>query len=124
MSIYGNHTVVGRLKEEIVKQLNIGLPCVDILFYTGAKKHIEKKHIKCLKYLDRIPYIIDNPDYIGVHPDEANSVELVKEFDGNVLLAIKLSEEGYLFVSNLYDISSGKLSNRLNSKRLIKFVDK
>lgn len=124
MSVYGTHIVVGKLKESIIEHLNIDLPCIDILLYSGAKKHMKKKHKNCLKYLDRLAEIIENPDYIGCHPNEVNSVELVKIFDDNVLVAVKLSDEGYLYISNMYDISSGKLNNRINSGRLKKFIDK
>ena len=37
----------------------------------NLKKHlIKRNHIDVLKYLDKIDDIINNPDYIGVHPNE------------------------------------------------------
>ena len=89
----------------------------------GFKKHIEKKHSDFLRYVPSIPDIVSNPDYVGTHPNEPDSIELVKIYDDNILLSITLSidtEDEYLYVSSLYDISDGKLHNRINSGRLKK----
>lgn len=120
-----NSVVVGKLHEKITNELNINLPNDDINMYPGFKKHVKKRHPDCMKYISYIPDIINNPDYIGVHPNEPDSVELVKVFDKNILLSINLStktDEKYLFISSIYDISQAKLNNRLNSKRLKKII--
>jgi len=83
----------------------------------GLRKHVKKRHKDFLKYLDIISDIITNPDYIGVNPNEPNSVELVKIYDHIILVSVNLSmdtEKKYLYVSSLYDISNGKLLNRIN----------
>ena len=116
--------IVGILQNKITNILNSDLPNAEILFYSGLRKHIKKKHKMCLKYMENIEDIIQNPDYVGINPDEPNSVELVKVLNDNVLVSINLSsdtEEKYLFVSSIYDISDGKLNNRLNSGRLKTF---
>ena len=77
-----------------------------------------------MRFLDSISDIVTNPDYIGVNPNEPDSVELVKIYDHIILVSVTLSidtEQQYLYVSSLYDISNGKLRNRINSGRLIKF---
>ncbi|MPN37301.1 hypothetical protein SDC9_184817 [bioreactor metagenome] len=89
----------------------------------GVKKHVKKKHKDFLKYLDNISDIINSPDYIGVNPNEPNSVEFIKIFDDIILVSVNLctnTEQQYLYVSSLYDISNGKLQNRINSGRLKK----
>ncbi|HAN09654.1 MAG TPA: hypothetical protein DCP90_03470 [Clostridiales bacterium] len=116
--------IVGKLKREMIHMLNINLPADDISMYHGFKKHVKKKHPHCEKYIFKISDIISNPDYIGVHPNEPNSIELVKRLDKNILVAITLSEDigtKYLYASSLYDISEPKLQNRINSKRLLKW---
>ncbi len=108
--------IVGKLQERITEKLNINLPNENIHMYPGFKKHIEKRHPDCIKYISNIQNIVNNPDYIGIHPSEENSVELVKVFDKNILLSINLStktEKEYLYVSSLYEISQAKLDNRI-----------
>ena len=117
--------VVGKLHEKITNKLKINLPNENINMYPGFKKHVKKRHPNCVKYISKIPDIINNPDYIGVNPNEPDSVELVKVFDENILLSINLSTkttEEYLYISSLYDISQAKLNNRLNGERLKEFI--
>lgn len=117
------YIIVGTLQENITSILNSSLPNDNIYMVPGVKKHIKKKHKDCFKYFKDIPDIITNPDYIGVNPNEPNSVEFVKTFDDIILVSVNLSidtEQQYLFVSSLYDISNGKLKNRINSGRLKK----
>lgn len=83
---------------------------------------IKRKHFIALKYIDSIPDIIKNPDYIGINPNEKEnaSIEFVKCFKDNILLGIKVdSIKGRLYVSTMYDISDSKLKRRLYSKRLV-----
>ncbi|MGN0273895.1 MAG: PBECR2 nuclease fold domain-containing protein [Chordicoccus sp.] len=86
----------------------------------GLRIHIEKRHPDSLKYLDKIEDIIQNPDYIGKSPCETGySFELVKSFDKNVQIGIKIDiSENYFYVSTLYTITEAKLRNRLRSGRL------
>ena len=118
-------SIVGKLQAEITGELNINLPNEDISMYPGFIKHMQKRHPDCVKYISNIQDIINSPDYIGVHPNEENSVELVKVFDKNILLSINLStktNKEYLYVSSLYDISEAKLANRISSGRLKEFI--
>ena len=51
-----------------------------------------------------------------------DSIELVKRYEDNVLLGIKLNIDGtYLYVSTMYDVQESKVSRRLHSGRLKKF---
>lgn len=116
-----NYTIVGVLQEKITRLLKVNLPNDNIYMAPGVRKHVKKRHEHCLKYLEFISDIVDNPDYVGINPSEPNSIELVKIFDDNILVSINLStatEMNYLYVSSLYDISNGKLKNRINSGRL------
>src|SRR5690554_3378553 len=120
-----NVAIIGKLQERITEKLNINLPNEEIHMYPGFKKHIERRHPNCIKYIPNIQDIVNNPDYIGIHPNVENSVELIKIFDKNILLSINLStktESEYLFVSSLYEKSQAKLDNRINSGRLMKFI--
>ena len=69
---------VGEYNGEYNRILDIDLPCAPIYVSCGLRKHIQSRHSNCLDYIDKIPEIINNPDYIGKNPTEPNSIELVK----------------------------------------------
>lgn len=89
----------------------------------GLIKHIQKRHPECTKYLQYLDYIISNPDYIGINPNEQDpSFELVKIFDKQIQIGIKLdAKEDYLYVATLHSITDGKLKHRIKNGRLKKF---
>lgn len=102
--------------------LGVSLPKLNIVQSEGLKKHISKKHPSCLKYLSKISEIISSPDYIGINPKERNSFELIKKYDDNVLIGIKLDiKNNYYYVATLHDIKQSKINHRLFSGRLKKF---
>jgi phage-Barnase-EndoU-ColicinE5/D-RelE like nuclease3 len=110
---------VGYLRQDIIDLLGIPLPAKEILMYPGAIKHMKKRPEHFEMYFQRIPDIINNPDYIGVHPSELNSIEFVKVLEGNVLVAVKLDPKGYLYLSSMYELTPSKVPKRLKSGRLI-----
>ncbi len=99
------------------------LPCGDILRSSGLLVHLRKHHPDEMQNLSYIPEIIAAPDYIGHHPKEPDSIELVKVIEKNIMVCVKLDKkDGYLYVASVFSISDGKLQNRLNSGRLKKYV--
>ena len=117
--------IAGKLTLDIVELIGNKLPVDNILMYPGVIKHIKKNHPQeFLKYFSQIPNIIESPDYVGIHPGEPNSIEFVKVLDNNMLIAIKLSPKGYLYLSSMYMVSQTKVSKRLKSGRLIKVPKK
>lgn len=119
---------VGKYNSNFNEILGISLEELEIYQSKGLKAHmIKRKHFTCLKYIDRIPDIISNPDYIGVNPNEGgDSVEFIKKYDDNVLLGIKLdASENYYYVSTMFDIQEAKITRRLHSGRIKEiYVDK
>lgn len=66
------------------------------------EKHILKRHPECVEYLQYFPFIIRHPDYIGINPYESGtSFELVKVFDKNIQIGIKLDVKGDYFFLNV-----------------------
>lgn len=106
--------------------LGINIPEFDIYRSKGLPAHMLKRHHeKCLKYIDYIPDIINQPDYVGINPNEINtkSIELIKKYKDNVLIGIKLdTTNNYLYVSTMHDIAESKVQRRLHSGRLTKFI--
>lgn len=111
--------VVGEYIEEFNIATGQQLPCGHIYQSHGLKAHILKRHPDEVSNLDYVPEIIASPDYIGKHPREPDSLELIKVLEGNVMVCIKLDRgEHYLFVASVYEITESKLQNRLMSGRL------
>ena len=114
---------VGSFADKFNVILGTDIELLDIFRSKGLPVHmLKRKHYKCLKYIDYIPDIIADPDYIGINPNESGaSIELVKQYDDHVLLGIKLDMDGsYLYVSTMYDVQESKVSRRLHSGRLKK----
>jgi len=71
--------------------------------------------------LENIREILASPDYIGVNPNEPDSVEYVKVYEKNILVGVKLeTTEGYFYVASVYSLQESKLARRLHSGRLKK----
>ena len=113
---------VGKFKQKFNEILGVNMPEFDIYRSKGLPSHmIKRKHGKCLKYIDFVPDIIENPDYIGINPNESGtiSIELIKKYKDNVLIGIKLDcDNEYYYVSTMHDIQENKIKRRLYSGRL------
>ena len=115
---------VGKYNLRFNDILGIELEELDIFRSKGLPSHVVKRrHYKCLKYIDYIPDIIENPDYIGINPNErGKSIELIKCYKDNVMIGIKLDSDGeYYYVSTVHDVQESKLNRRLHSGRIKKF---
>lgn len=112
-------SVVGYYRADFNVITGQKLPCGPIYQSAGLAVHIIKRHPNELGNLSSVSAIIAAPDYIGKNPKEPDSIELVKVLSANVMVCVKLdTKEGYLYVASVYEISQGKLQNRLNSGRL------
>ena len=118
---------VGRYTKRLNDILGICAEENDIFMSPGLEVHMKKRgHDECLKYVSNISDIIENPDFVGVNPNEKESfsVEFVKQYEDNVLVGVKLnSEKNYLYVATMYSISPSKVARRLHSGRIKKYQD-
>ena len=113
---------VGQFNSKFNEILEINLPLADIMQSTGLEAHIRKRHENCLRYLDKISEIIENPDFIGKNQREPNSIELIKVYEDNILIAIKLDESSNsLYIASLYEVKQSRIDSRLHSGRLKRF---
>lgn len=115
---------VGKYNPKFNELLGTKVDELEIYRSKGLPAHmIKRKHFNCLKYIDYIPDIITNPDYIGINPnEEGTSVEIIKRYKDNVLVGIKLDLDGeYLYVSTIHDIQESKIERRLHSGRLTEY---
>ena len=116
-----------KVKKQIKELLGIQSD-VNVIKYSknNLEKHLLKRnHIDALKYFDKIEDIIEEPDYVGINPNEKSEcLEYVKVFDENILVALKIhSSEEFYYIPSMYTITDYKLQSRLFSGRLKK-VDK
>ena len=118
----GSLKPVGVYKKRFNELTGQNLPCTEIYQSQGLKKHVKKHHPDNVSNLKDVSSVIANPDYVGKNPKEADSVELVKVIQGNLMVCVKLdSEDGYFYVASVYEISNGKLQNRIHSGRLKRY---
>ena len=112
-----NLKIIGQFNKVFNDILSADFPSIPIYKSDGLKKHVEKRHPHCAPYLDKIEEILNSPDYIGTK--DATSIELIKVYDNNILLALQIDKSSdYFYAASLYDISDAKLNNRLHSGRL------
>ncbi|WP_314086092.1 PBECR2 nuclease fold domain-containing protein [uncultured Gemella sp.] len=116
-----------KVKKQIKELLGIQSD-VNVIKYSknNLEKHLLKRnHIDALKYFDKIEDILEEPDYVGINPNEKSKcLEYVKVFDENILVALKIhSSEEFYYIPSMYMITDYKLQSRLFSGRLKK-VDK
>lgn len=111
---------VGTFKLEYNAILGTNFPTWDIVQSTALRQHlINQNHNNCLPYINQIPDILNDPTYIGQNSRHLNSIEIVKEYNNNILVALKLDNSmGYWYVASIYDVSNSKIQRRLHSGRL------
>jgi hypothetical protein len=118
--------VMGEYDAAINDLLGSDIEAQTIYRSIGLPAHmLKRKHYKCLRYIDHIPEIIKNPDYVGLHDnkDGTFSVEYIKVLKLNVLVAVKVdSDVDYLYVSTVYDIQDSKIQRRLFSGKIKQVV--
>lgn len=119
--------LVGKHNKKINDILGLEIEELDIFRSSGLITHLLKRqHYSAIKYLDKIPDIIQNPDYVGVNPNESDvSVEYIKEI-GNTIFLVgvkKDTESNCLYVSTMHDITPRRRDKALRSGRFKSFVD-
>ena len=84
---------VGKYNLKFNELLGIDIKDFEIYRSKGLPSHmVKRKHFNCLRYIDYIPDIILEPDYIGVNPNEQGlSIELIKRYADNVLIGKRIS---------------------------------
>ena len=88
----------------------------DILFWRDRIRHTERHRKDFMSEeeyelcFSRIPSIIQNPDYISVHPNK-DSVSFICKFTDNVSVAVRLSMDGRLAYRTMYPLRESQLEN-------------
>lgn len=84
----------------------------------GLMTHlINRKHYTAAKYIDYLPDIITNPDYVGTNN---GSIELVKCYKDNIFISIKLDvKKSNYYVATMFEVKQSKIDSYVRSGRLI-----
>ena len=105
----------------ISKRLGLNIDAKKVYRSSGLLAHMLKRgHGASVPYIDRLEEIINSPDYVGINPnEEGTSVELVKRFNNNVVVGIKLdSSKDYLYVATMHGITDSVIERYEKSGRL------
>lgn len=116
---------IGYLTKRVIKLLNLTFSDnTPILIGDSNINHMKNKHPNdYAKYKDKIPVILNCPDYIRSNPKD-NSIEYVKEFkidNEYVKIAVRVSNTNQLFVRSLYVLNSNRVKNYIKKGSLIKY---
>jgi hypothetical protein len=105
---------VGDLDQKVIDllQLNIlpGKVLIDIANIKHTEKHKEKfkSEDDYIYHMEFITEIIQNPDFVGIHPDGV-SVRFFKKIDEIMVLAIRLRPQSPYWIRTVFPITIDKL---------------
>lgn len=124
------------IKKNIVGKLDISKYTNDIIATTKdvvllpeRREHL-KKHPEALKYIESIPNILRDPDYIYKELNKLDTVWIVKQLEDNVKITIKINtpntnEKGYKnSIIQMQLINQKRLDKYEISGRIEKLFDK
>lgn len=124
---------IGKLDDKKLKFLSEKRPDfakeiknTDILMWDDRIEHIEKHRMNFRNiydfddYVELIPDIIENPDYIGIK-DKNKSIQFIKQYNDNILIAVRLNTKGKLSFRTMYPITDGQLDDYINKKTAWKY---
>ena len=95
-------------------------PDIDILLWVDRIKHIERhrkdfssseEYERCFHH---IPDIINNPDYVSIHPNK-DSISFIKKFDDHTSVAVRISSDGRLAFRTMYPLRETQLDNYIKN---------
>lgn len=116
---------IGILNKKVIKLLGLGYENeMPILLGESNVDHMKREHIDdFVKYGDNIEEIINSPTYIARNPRQ-DSIEYIKEYKIDnefVLVAVRVSSKGKLFVRTMFVMSELKKQKYLSKGYAIKY---
>ena len=122
---------IGRLSKEQIDliiqnrpDLEDVLKLKDITMWSNRLEHIEKHRYNFAygdfeKYIADIPEIISDPDYIGIPPHDL-SIQFIKCYGDNVLVAVRVATDGKMSFRTMYSITDSQLADYEKKNRIWK----
>jgi len=117
---------IGKLTLKMIRFLNLSINPCSIMLWDDRLKYMEKHKTDFIseeayyKHLQEISNIIENPDYIGLHPKD-NSIQFIKRIDELMLVGVRINNKGSLNIRSSYPISNEQLQTYLESNTAWKF---
>ena len=112
---------VGKLGNDIIQLLNLQIPETDIYLHRKSIAHIKAHDVDFASasgtsiYIAQIPDILENPDYVSLHPD-GKSIRYIKRYSDIITVAVSLTiANGGLRVKTLFPITNAKLQGYIDS---------
>lgn len=125
--------IIGFLDEEILQLLSRERPDVveriknnEITMWDDRIEHIKKHRFNFNDiynfdiYVNAIPEIISKPDYIG-YKEKDDSLQFIKEYNDNLLIAVRINNKGELTFRTMYPITDGQIKDYIKKNTLWKF---
>lgn len=116
---------IGKVNKRVIELLNLGykeeLP---IIIGDTNIEHMKRQHPKDYeKYKDKIKDIVNEPTYVAKNPNKG-SIEYIKKYKIDnefVLVAVRISNKGTMFVKTLFKMTERKINIYLNNNYAIKY---
>ena len=103
---------VGKVTKKVMELLDLEYEKeLPIILGNSNIEHMKSQHFEdYIKYGRDIKEIINNPTYVARNPNQG-SIEYIKEYklnDDFVLVAVRISNKGTMFVKTLFTMSERK----------------
>lgn len=86
--------IVGKIDRSIYKRIANGITTKDVVLLPKQIEHIEERHKGVYnKYKNEISNILNNPDYIFKDPKHKNTTLLIRKYNNNVEIVLKLNTD-------------------------------
>ena len=107
---------------------NIKTSTKDVVFFEERKKHVKERHPEVEKYIKNIPNIIKKPDLILQETKRDSTIWLVKTFDKNVKVTMKLNTTNNRNLKNsiiqMQFMRDSEINRNIRNGKVTKLFDK
>lgn len=127
-------------QEELIKKSTIGkfdinkytktikTTTKDVVLFEERIKHIKERHPEVEKYIKDIPKIIKNPDMILQEAKRKDTIWIIKKFDKNVKITMKLNITNDKNIKNsviqMQFMRDSEIDRNIRNEKVIKIFDK
>lgn len=104
---------IGVISKTVISVLKLEIKSEQTIFMSNSTyEHILEKHPEDFeRFRDKIPEILEIPDYVGINPKD-DSIEYIKEFkieDEFVKVAVRVSGGGMYWVRTMYSVQKHRI---------------
>lgn len=122
-----NKVKIGELTQDVIDILKLDRKPCNIVMWAERLKYTEKHKFnfdtieEYEEAMRNIPNIIQNPDYIGLHPTD-NSIQYIKQINRLMLVGVRIRPEGEISYRTAYPITESQLKDYIRKKRVVKVM--